>query len=42
MMDLNGDYRIIELNSIKYNLELGDNFFEFQIMEDMEVIKTGH
>ena len=42
MMDLNGNYRIIGLNSINYNLELEDNLFEFQILKDMEVIETGN
>ena len=41
MMDKQGNYRTIELISIKYNLELEDKLFEFQIMEDMEVIETG-
>ena len=41
MMDQQGNYRTIELISIKYNLELEDKLFEFQIKEDMEVIETG-
>ena len=42
MMDKQGNYRKIGLNSIKYNLELEDKLFEFKISEDMEVIETGY
>ena len=42
MMDQQGNYRTIELKSMKYNLELEDSLFEFQIKEDMEVIETGY
>ena len=42
IMDQQGNYRTIELNSLKYNIELEDNIFEFKITEDMEVIETGY
>ena len=40
LMGLNGDFRTIELKSIKYNIYLDDKLFEFKITEDMEVIKS--
>ena len=42
MMDQSGNYRTIGLNSLKYNIELEDTLFEFQITEDMEVIESGY
>ena len=42
MMDQQGNYRTIELKSIKYNLDLEDNLFEFKIKDDMEVIETDY
>ena len=40
LMDDQGNYRTIELNFMKYNLKLEDNFFEFQITKDIEVIEA--
>ena len=40
IMGLNGDFRTIELKSIRYNIDLEDKLFEFKITEDMEVIKA--
>ncbi len=37
-MDQQDNYRIIQLMKMKYNLEIEDNFFEFIITNDMEVI----
>jgi len=41
LMDHQGNYRTISLDSMKYNLEIEDKFFEFEITEDMEVIEIG-
>tara|TARA_B100000945_G_scaffold320149_1_gene329349 strand:- start:1154 stop:1810 length:657 start_codon:yes stop_codon:yes gene_type:complete len=40
LMDLQNNYRIIQLLNIKYNLEIEDNFFEFTVTKDMEVIEA--
>jgi len=40
LMDQEGNYRIIALHSMKYNLALEDKFFEFEVSGDMEVIET--
>ena len=42
LMDLQNNYRIIELESMRYNIALGDNLFEFKVTQDMEVIKAGN
>ena len=42
LMDQEGNYRTIELESMLYNLVLEDNFFEFKVTEDMEVIEAGN
>lgn len=42
LMDQEGNYRTIELESMQYNLVLEDNFFEFKVTEDMEVIEAGN
>ena len=42
LMDQEGNYRTIELGSMHYNLMLEDNFFEFKVTQDMEVIKAGN
>ena len=42
LMDQEGNYRTIELESMHYNLVLEDNFFEFKVTEDMEVIEAGN
>ena len=42
LMDQEGNYRTIELGSMHYNLMLEDNFFEFEVTQDMEVIKAGN
>jgi len=42
MMDKQENYSTIELNSLKYNIELEDKLFEFKITEDMEVIEAGY
>jgi outer membrane lipoprotein-sorting protein len=39
-MDQQGNYRTIELKSMKYNLVLDDKIFEFIVTDDMEVIET--
>ena len=42
LMDQEGNYRTIELESMHYNLVLEDNFFEFKVTQDMEVIEAGN
>jgi len=42
MMDQQDNYRTIQLMNIKYNLEIEDNFFEFTVTNDMEVIESGN
>jgi len=42
LMDQEGNYRTIELGSMHYNLVLEDNFFEFKVTQDMEVIEAGN
>ena len=42
LMDKQGNYRIISLDSMRYNLELEDKFFEFEVSADMEVIEAGN
>ena len=42
LMDQQDNYRTIQLMNMKYNLEIEDNFFEFTITKDMEVIETGN
>jgi len=42
LMDQVGNYRTIELGSMRYNLILEDNFFEFKVTQDMEVIEVGN
>ena len=42
LMDRQNNYRIIELESMRYNIALGDNLFEFEITNDMEVIEAGN
>ena len=42
LMDQEGNYRTIELESMHYNLVLEDNFFEFKVIQDMEVIEVGN
>ena len=42
LMDQEGNYRTIELESMYYNLEIEDNFFEFKVTQDMEVIEAGN
>ena len=42
LMDLQNNYRTIELGSMRYNIALGDNLFEFKVTQDMEVIKAGN
>ena len=42
LMDQEGNYRTIELGSMHYNLVLKDNFFEFKVTQDMEVIEAGN
>ena len=42
LMDQEGNYRIIELDSMYYNLVIEDNFFEFKVTQDMEVIEAGN
>ena len=40
LMDQVGGYRTIEFKSVEYNLDLEDVFFEFQIVEGMEIIEA--
>ena len=42
LMDQEGNYRTIELESMHYNLVLEDNFFEFKVTQDLEVIEAGN
>lgn len=42
LMDQQGNHRTIVLESMKYNLELQDQLFEFEITPDMEVIESGN
>ena len=42
LMDQQDNYRTIQLMNIKYNLEIEDNFFEFIVKNDMEVIEAGN
>ena len=42
MMDQQDNYRTIQLINMKYNLEIEDNFFEFTVTNDMEVIEAGN
>jgi len=42
LMDQEGNYRTIELKSMYYNLVIEDNFFEFKVTQDMEVIEAGN
>ena len=42
LMDQQNNYRTIQLMKMKYNLEIEDNFFEFIVTNDMEVIETGN
>ena len=40
LMDQHSNYRIIELESMSYNIAIEDNFFEFKVTPDMEVIEA--
>ena len=42
LMDQQDNYRTIQLMNMKYNLEIEDNFFEFTVTNDMEVIEAGN
>ena len=42
LMDQQGNYRTIKLESMSYNIELGENLFEFNVTQDMEVIEAGN
>ena len=42
LMDQQDNYRTIQLKNMKYNLEIEDNFFEFTVTNDMEVIEAGN
>ena len=42
LMDQQDNYRTIQLMNMKYNLEIEDNFFEFTVTIDMEVIEAGN
>ena len=42
LMDQQSNYRIISFESMSYNLELEDEFFEFDVSVDMEVIEAGN
>ena len=42
LMDQQDNYRTIQLMNMKYNLEIEDNFFEFRVTNDMEVIEAGN
>ena len=42
LMDKQDNYRTIQLMNMKYNLEIEDNFFEFTLTNDMEIIKAGN
>jgi outer membrane lipoprotein-sorting protein len=40
LMDQQGNYRTIAFESMSYNLELEDKFFEFEVSAEMEVIEA--
>ena len=40
LMDHQGNYRTIALESMSYNLALEDKFFEFEVSAEMEVIEV--
>ena len=42
LIDHQDNYRIIQLLKMTYNLEIEDNFFEFTVTNDMEVIEAGN
>ena len=42
LIDKQGNYRTIQLMDMKYNLEIEENFFEFKVTNDMEVIEAGN
>ena len=42
LMDQQDNYRTIQLINMKYSLEIEDNFFEFTVTNDMEVIEAGN
>jgi len=42
LMDQQDNYRTIQLMNMEYNLEIEDNFFEFTVTNNMEVIETGN
>ena len=42
LMDQECNYRTIELESMHYNRVIEDNFFEFKVTQDMEVIEAGN
>ena len=42
LMDRQNNFRKIQLIVMKYNLEIEDNFFEFTVTNDMEVIEAGN
>ena len=42
LMDQQGNYRTITLESMSYNLALEDEFFEFEVSAEMEVIEAGN
>ena len=42
LMDQQDNYRTIHLMNMKYNLEIEDNFFEFTVTNDIEVIEAGN
>ena len=42
LMDQQDNFRTIQLMNMKYNLEIEDNFFEFTVANDMEVIEAGN
>ena len=42
LMDQQDNYRTIQLMNMKYNLEIEDDFFEFTVTNDMEVIEAGN
>ena len=42
LMDQQNNYRTIQLTDMLYNLEIEDNFFEFTVTNDMELIEAGN
>ena len=42
LLDQQGNYRTIALESMQYNLVLEDKLFEFEVTPDMEVIEAGN